>query len=184
MVAERHTPLLSARRSHRHTHTLLSHLRYLSRRTLAASTRSLTMLLALVALGAAAVSAFDCPTISDEIQTNLASVCIGDDAGLCGDKCFSAIVSAALGRQGLSLPRPLRMLPSTRVISFRFLLSSTPVVVSLLKACRRYLEYAHVKLPLGRVTRRSRGTALPSSPRPPITSTRVSPHLSSSCFVP
>jgi hypothetical protein len=42
------------------------------------------MLLTLVALAAAAVSAFECPTISDEAQSKLASVCIGDDAGLCG----------------------------------------------------------------------------------------------------
>jgi hypothetical protein len=65
------------------------------------------MLLAVIALGAAAVTAYECPKISSDVLSALASVCIGDDAGLCGGKCFSAIVKANAGRQGLSLRRPL-----------------------------------------------------------------------------
>jgi hypothetical protein len=96
---------------------------------------------------------------------------------LCGADCFSAIVSAALGRQGLSLRRPcFDCSPQLESFSFRILLSSTQV--RLLQPPRRYLEDGHVKIPpVGLLAVAVAAHGL--HPRPLITSTRVILPLSS-----
>ena len=40
----------------------------------------------------------ECPTIDVDTQNSVAVACLGDDEGLCGEQCFSAIRDAALAR--------------------------------------------------------------------------------------
>ena len=74
----------------------VTHLRTVTMRAVLAS----SLFLALLALHASRVDAFECPTIDEETMVEVAKACIADEEGLCGETCFGAVRDAALVRAG------------------------------------------------------------------------------------
>ena len=70
----------------------VTHLRTVTMRAVLAS----SLFLALLALHASRVDAFECPTIDEETMVEVAKACIADEEGLCGETCFGSVRDAAL----------------------------------------------------------------------------------------
>ena len=74
----------------------VTHLRTVTMRAVLAS----SLFLALLALHASRVDAFEGPTIDEETMVEVAKACIADEEGLCGETCFGSVRDAALVRAG------------------------------------------------------------------------------------